>query len=151
MDPRRDAYFLAVAEALAECQQVEFQLRFYIGNVITVRETKPSAPVPFKMTEATFRRAVSRHFKKAALGELIGYFEQLSDAPALVTRLRKFTRKRNRLAHRLLAAAIDPDGELDYGIADKLIGEVEMTKSEAICLNDDIHETSIPWIVHLYL
>ncbi len=38
-------------------------------------------------------------YLKAPLGELIDYFERLSNAPALVDSLRKFAKKRNRLAH----------------------------------------------------
>jgi hypothetical protein len=150
MGARKYAYFLGVAESLAQCQLLELQLKFHVGTAISLKEKKPSAPVPFKMTAATVKKAKARHLKKAALGELIGYFEKLSDAPALVAELRKFTKRRNRLAHGLLAAVIDLDGELVHGRADELTGEVEMTKETAMRLNDEVHAASIPWIAHLY-
>lgn len=66
------------------------------------------------MTPAMAKEAKKEH-TKAPLGSLIKYFEKLSDSPALVASLKKFTKKRNRLAHALLAAALDYEGELDHG------------------------------------
>lgn len=149
-DARRYAYFLGVAEALAQCQLLELQLKFHIGSAFSLKEKKPSAPVPFRMTAEEVTKAKERHLKKLALKELIRYFAKLSDSPALVAKLTKFAPKRNRLAHGLLAIVIDPDGELDHGRADEFTGEVDMIKEEAMRLIDEVHEASMPWIAHLY-
>jgi len=43
INARRYAYFLGVAEALAQCQLLELQLKFHIGTALSLRERKPSA------------------------------------------------------------------------------------------------------------
>jgi hypothetical protein len=49
----------------------------------------------------------------------------------LIGRLNEFKKRRNNLMHSALAACIDPDGEIDFGEAKKLLLEITELRTEA--------------------
>jgi len=149
MENEKHDYYIRVATALAECQLVEFELKFYIANALELAETKPTLVLPFKMTPKQ-RESARKAYKDAPLGPLTKMFARLSDAPLLVAELKTFAEERNNLAHKFLAACLDPDGELDRGMAAKLSGRVRKITAEAKRLNDAIHAAGMKWTMHLY-
>ena len=75
----------------------------------------------------------------AALGKLTEYFSKLSDNPPLIAALNVFRKERNLLAHAALAVCLAPDGELAYGMVEKLSGRVIAAKAEAKRITDAVH------------
>ena len=149
MDQRRHDYYLSVAESLAECQLVEFELKYYIANALELSAKNLMAILPFRMTAVELQGA-RKNYPRATLGRLTKYFARLSDNPALVISLREFSKERNYLAHAALATCIDPEGGPDHHMMEELSGRVTATKVEARRLVEEIHETSLKWIAHLY-
>ena len=63
MDARKLAYFFTVADALAQCQLLELQLKCQVGSALALKEKKPLAPIPFRLTAVEVEKAKERHQK----------------------------------------------------------------------------------------
>lgn len=142
MSRRKQAYFLRVARSLGACQLVEFELKLYITQALELVEKCVADRMPFKMA--------GRDYQDASLERLIEAFKKLSDCPALVKRLASFKDERNFVAHKAIAACIDPDGELGHGAAKKLESRLENIEKEAVLLTEAIHAESLIFVAHLY-
>lgn len=132
---RKDAYLRRTAHVLGACQFVEFQLKSYIAEALELARKCVDERVPFKLE--------GRDYENESLGKLITLFKKLSDCPALIERLEKFSRERNFVAHRAIQACIDPDGELDYVASRKHIGRLAKIEKEANQLKGAIYEEAL--------
>jgi hypothetical protein len=142
MTRRNHAFFLRVAHSLGACQLVEFELKLYIQQAFELVEKYVKGRLSFKMSGADY--------ENAPLEQLIKTFKKLSDNPPLVSRLERFKNERNFVAHKAIAACLDPEGGLQQTAAAALKGRLEEIAKEAALLTEAIHEESMKFIPHLY-
>ncbi len=142
MNKRKHAYFLRVAQSLGACQFVELELKLYITQALEFVVKCVGGRLPFKMSGSDYQ--------DASLEKLIDAFRKLSDCPQLLKRLVKFKEERNFVAHRAIAACIDPDGELDVGAARALKSRLAGIEEEAALLVEAIQTESRKFIAQLY-
>lgn len=102
---RHRNFYLKVADALAGCQLVELELKRYIATAHSAIRRNLPAHIAYRISDNDCARD--------ALGQLIIKFEKLSNDDELIENLKKFNKKRNKLAHRAIASCINPDGDLD--------------------------------------
>lgn len=115
---RHRNFYLKVADALAGCQLVELELKRYIATAhSTIRRNLP-AHIAYRISD--------NDCAGDALGQLIIKFEKLSNDDELIENLKKFNKKRNKLAHRAIASCINPDGDLDTPPADFIPKAMDM-------------------------
>ena len=100
MTRRNHAFFLRVARSLGACQLVELELKLYIQQEFELVEKCVKGRLSFKMSGADY--------EDSALEQLIKTFRKLSNNPSLVARLEKFKKERNFVAHKAIAACLDP-------------------------------------------
>ena len=136
------SFLLKVARALGACQLVEFELKFYITQAFQLCQKRVGDFPPFAMTGA--------EYENAPLERLITIFQKLSDCPLLVKRLTAFKAERNFLAHRAIAACINPDGDFELASAKPIVARLEKIEQDAFALIDAIRDESGKWLAHLY-
>lgn len=132
MDKQKHDYYLHVAEALAECQTVEFELRLYIEMAFNLARKFIDGRMTFTMSD--------EDYEKASMGKLAAVFRKLTADTQLATDITKFCEKRNVLAHAAIAKCMDPDGNLDTFEVARFTTELETTKIEAQRLTAALHE-----------
>lgn len=140
---RKHDYFLRVAHSLAACQVVELQLKLYMTQAFELVKKSIAGRMPFEMTGADY--------KDASLERLIEIFKKLSGNPSLVKKLTKFKNERNFVAHKAIAACLDPEGELNASAASGLQPRLDEIEKEAGRLTDEIQREAMKIFIHLYL
>jgi hypothetical protein len=131
MNEKEKIYF-QVAEGLANCQQVELQLKYYLAGVFKVIKKYAGAHLHIGIDE--------KHFEDMSLERLIQNFKLYSKDESLIKRLSKFKEKRNNLAHKSLLKVEDPSGEIDLTEASELDDQVRQLITEAQDLSWDLYE-----------
>ena len=96
-----NAFYHEVAKSLAGCQAVEQYLKLYLTTYFHYVRSRLDATIAFKLDE--------NYVRNLPLGPLIRLFENFSDAPLLVTKLRAFSKARNELSHRAITDCHDYD------------------------------------------
>jgi hypothetical protein len=86
-------FFRCVGEALAPYQLLEAVLRFYIEVAHTKIQWLVAGKVPFHY--------LSSEYENMSLGRLISVYARHSDNTGLIERLKKATKARNYIAHRV--------------------------------------------------
>ncbi len=142
MTRSQKSFLLKVARALGACQLVEFELKFYITQAFELCQKRVAGFPPFAMTGA--------EYENAPLERLITIFQKLSDCTPLVKRLNTFKAERNFLAHKAIAACINPEGDFELSTSKPILVRLEKVEQEALALIDLIRDESGKWLGHLY-
>jgi hypothetical protein len=127
---KKQQVYLRVAEGLACCQRIEFELKGYLGAAMELAKKCIGQTMPFHTS--------AKDFENHALERLIQNFRNYTDDKELVSALNKFKDERNFLAHQALTALENPDGDLDDQEVARLHERLSKIEPEAKRLAESI-------------
>jgi len=131
---QKQQVYLRVAEGLAGCQRIEFELKSYLGAAMELAKKCIGQTMPFHTS--------AKEFENCALERLIKNFKNYTNDADLVSALNNFKDERNYLAHQALTGLENPDGELDDQVVDSLHERVNRIESEAKRLAESVYSSA---------
>lgn len=141
---------MQVAEALAECQFLERELKSCIGSAIALARKKgDTTPLNLRIPQQRWN-AVESSLARCPLKPLATHFEEITTDQKLIADIKAFTVERNFLAHEALTDHYYPDGSLDHQSVEKIGVRVSKIKAEAKRLAAAVDDETRKWIAHLW-
>ncbi|HEX4892267.1 MAG TPA: hypothetical protein VFV47_03195 [Hyphomicrobiaceae bacterium] len=140
---KRSEFLLNVGHSLAACQLLEFELKLYIERAFEVARKKTSGVVHFGFSGSDY--------EDSSLEKLISVFRKLTNNRELCRKLDEFRKDRNFVAHKAIAACVDPEGGLDESKVAEVQVLLSRVSQEARSLSDQILEESKCFFGHHYI